>query len=196
MNVVLAAKKYLLPTLESKALAGLHNSIDALVGGYKKGRDATGVLEVMELLADHKDLDSTFGEKIERIRNCYLAELFKLERFRAFLGTDDGQQSMRQITQAVTLGNEALNEAGWKDLKVRRIECCECDSCDTIWSHGSDLLADECRECPGSGSAIWKYWRDVWYKPDEVRNANGSTESSSTHQGIIILQLERRQHHR
>ena len=90
MSVVVAARKYFLSRLESDALGGLRAAINAIDSDCKTNGGADGVLDAIELLARHRDHNPTFKDMITLLTQRHMVELFKLERFRSSLETDEG----------------------------------------------------------------------------------------------------------
>jgi hypothetical protein len=91
MDVIVAAKKYLLPMLEAEALQGLEHEIKAIKDTWDDRYGATRILKVITLLSSHKDHNSSFEGKARSIAQEYVGEFLLLEGFRSFLDTDEGK---------------------------------------------------------------------------------------------------------
>ena len=144
VNVIMAAKKYLLPKLASDALVALEAEIADIEDQLQMSGTGEGVLEIIELLMTHKEQDASFERRIKVLTHRYMDYLFRLKRFRSLVETDDGTRILDDVTRTVDLGNRLLSAKQYGPVQVERVEMAQCDGCKLSWRI---LGVENCPRC-------------------------------------------------
>ena len=158
LSVMMTAKKYLLPKLETEAINGTKAAVTDIECNCMRQGSVTGVLEVIELLASYKDHSDKFEHVIAALTQTHLAKLFLLPKFRASMETHEGLQRLNFVSKAVACGTEVLGVAKWNQAGVHTVSMGQCESCKLSWL----LSSRKANTCPGCGSNRPSKYTKTW----------------------------------
>ena len=104
MEVIVAARKYLLPALEQEVLAALYNDIQVLERNCATPRGLDDLLDTVDSLKRHKEHNVEFERMARDLTIKHLAHLFKARSFRKSLEHKENKDLLDLIIQAVERG--------------------------------------------------------------------------------------------
>lgn len=169
MGVIAAAKKYLLFPLEIEAIKGLDIAIAMVEGRYTKNKDANEMLDVMMELSNHKDHRPSFVETITDLAKIHMSKLFKIDRFRGWIETDNGEPALDLTKRAIEWGARLLEATDWEGPKVEKINVCRYANCIAFgcWQKGPTNFST-CTQCGRRFSEFHSDLIVVLGKPSKV----------------------------
>ena len=104
MEVIVTARKYLLPKLEQEALTALYNDIQILERNCATIRGSNLLLDAVDSLKRYKEHNVEFERMGRDLTIKHLAHLFKAREFRKSLEQKDNKDLLDLIIQAVERG--------------------------------------------------------------------------------------------
>ena len=143
INVIVAAQKYLLPTLLFAAQEALVREISNVESLCKDTGIGKEVLKAVQLLMDSQVFYTGFAAMAERLKTKHMAALFKIKDFRTSLETDEESKILMQLIGAVDLGHE-VPQGVEENKEIMNMMFVKCVPCGMMWNFGKVIKCGNC----------------------------------------------------